>query len=51
MVFHWIWIGEHDRVKDLFLAGLPMASAVVSYWFANFKQEKDRLTDGVTGEG
>ena len=34
---YFIAIGEHAMAKDLFFAILPIAAAVVTYWFATRK--------------
>lgn len=34
LVGYFIATGKHDDGKDIFLAILPIASAVITYWFA-----------------
>ena len=34
LVGYFVATGKHDDGKDLFLAILPIASAVITYWFA-----------------
>ena len=40
MVGYFIATGEKDDGKDIFLAILPIASAVITYWFAGRQSEK-----------
>ena len=40
MVGYFIATGEKDDGKDIFLAILPIASAVITYWFAARQSEK-----------
>lgn len=34
LVGYFVTTGKHDDGKDIFLAILPIASAVITYWFA-----------------
>ena len=39
---------NHDEAKDIFLAILPVSSAIISYWFASRPSSKpDRSSESV----
>ncbi len=40
----FFWKEDYLLSKDLFLAIMPIASAIISYWFAS--RDKGRIADG-----
>ncbi len=42
LVGYFITTGERDDGKDIFLAILPIASAVITYWFASRQSSSPR---------
>ena len=44
-----LFMGDHDKAKDVFMAILPISTAVVTYWFANRASSKN-VSNGIDSE-
>ena len=41
MIIVALWKQDYDKAKDLFVTILPVASGIVSYWFATRTPRKE----------
>ena len=44
-----LFMGDPDKAKDVFMAILPISTAVVTYWFANRASNKN-VSNGIDSE-
>ena len=49
LVVACLFMGDPDKAKDVFMAILPISTAVVTYWFANRANSKN-ISNGIDSE-